>query len=443
MIKNRDELLKGSEGRRLVLNALEYALASSDPRKIIHKSIRLENDTLIIKGESIKLDFRSIYVIGGGKASGYMAEAINSILDDRITKGFVIVPNLTRLNTGRITLWEADHPIPSKRGVEGVKKMLEIVSNASNDDLVLCLISGGGSSLMCLPYDGITLEEKQELTRRLLRSGASIEEINTVRKHVSAIKGGRLVEILRHTNIISLIISDVINDRLDTIASGLTVADETTFLDAKNILEKYNLFHEFRNVKMLIEDGINGKIRDTPKPNDPVFKNTKNIILANNQYACIEAMNFLANQGIDARILTTSLRGEARDVGLILASIANSIRRTKSIALVAGGETSVTVHGNGRGGRNQEMMLSALRLLKDEIVMASIATDGIDGNSDAAGAIIDHNSINNAKSKGLSIEEFLKNNDSNSFFMYIGDAIYTGYTGTNLNDITIILINKL
>ena len=443
MIRDKDGLAKGSKERRLVLDAIEEVLRASNPRKIIYDNVKLSDDMLIIKDVKIKLDYKSIYIIGGGKASGYMAEAIHRLLKDRITGGFVIIPDYIdeQLDTGRITLWRATHPVPSNRGVEGVKRMISLAKNANEDDLIILLISGGGSALMPMPYDGITLEEKQEITKLLLKAGANIDELNIVRKHISSIKGGRLVRMLR-ANIISLIISDVIDDKLDTIASGLTAPDNTTYLDAKKILQKYNLWYKFDSIKKVIDDGIKGKIEDTPKPNDPIFKKVRNIILANNEHACITAKEYFAKNGIDARILTTSLQGEAKDVGLVLASIANEIIRynrplAKPIALIAGGETFVTVRGNGRGGRNQEMMLSALRIIDDGCILAAIGTDGIDGNSDAAGAIIDYRS----KMSTYNIEEFLDNNNSNTFFKNVGDVIYTGATGTNVNDVVIMFIH--
>lgn len=446
MIRNKESLIKSSRERKLVLDAMEAALRASDPRKIIYDNIKLEDDMLIIKDIKIKLDYyKSIYVIGGGKASGYMAEAVHNILKDRIDAGFVIIPDYIdeQLETGNIILWRATHPVPSNKGIEGVKKMLELIKNVDENDLVICLISGGGSALMPMPYDNITLEEKQEITRLLLRAGANIGELNTVRKHISAIKGGRLVKML-NADIISLIISDVINDKLDTIASGLTAPDDTTYIDAKRILEKYNLWNKIDSIKKVIEDGIDGKIGETPKSNDPIFKKVRNVILANNESACINARDHFIKNSIDARILTTSIQGEAKDVGLVLASIANEIAIynrpfSKPVALIAGGETFVTVRGNGRGGRNQEMMLSALRILEDKCILAAIGTDGIDGNSDAAGAIIDCTTRINAKD--LDVEEYLANNNSNTFFKNVDDVIYTGATGTNVNDIVIMFIH--
>ncbi|MEM2856935.1 MAG: glycerate kinase [Candidatus Nitrosocaldaceae archaeon] len=440
---NKKELIKGSNSRRLVLNTIDYALREADPKRIIYNNLRVEDNTLIIKNNKIRLDFKSIYVIGGGKASASMAKALEVILGDKIRDGLVIIPDYQIYSSSIIRFWKATHPIPSIKGVEGVKRLIELADKASSDDLIICLISGGCSALMPLPYDGITLEEKQEITRRLLRAGANIEEINTVRKHISSIKGGRLVEILKDKNILSLIISDVIGDKLDTIASGLTVGDTTTFNDAKSILVRYNLWNEFESIKSIIEDGIKGKIKDTPKPHNPIFKNVKNIILANNEFICIKAREYMINHGINAKILTTTLQGEAKDVGLVLASITREIEHnnrpfSKPIGLIAGGETVVTLHGDGKGGRNQEMMLSALRVLKDSkrYTMAAIATDGRDGNSNAAGAIIDVSTLSNA----LDINEFLLRNDSNTFFVNVNDAIYTS-SDTNLNDIIVILVD--
>ncbi len=445
-IKNRDTLLKESvEKRPLVLDTIEYILNIADPRNIIKESIKLIDAKLVIKNIEVPLDFDSIYIIGAGKASGYMAEALYAILGNSIRSGFVIIPDyLEKQEVGDIKLWRATHPIPSKKGLEGVKRMLRLVESADNDDLVICLISGGCSSLMPMPYDGITLIEKQDLTSSLLKSGATIEEINTVRKHISNIKGGRLAARL-NTNIISLIISDVINNRLDMIGSGPTSPDPTTYHDAKSVLEKYNLYDKFPSVRRVIEDGINNKIPETPKPNDPIFDRVKNIILADNNSLCTTAMNYLSNY-IDTKILTTTLQGEAKDVGLILGSIINEIGTydrpfNKPIALIAGGETVVTLHGNGIGGRNQELLLSALRVINyNRYVMASISTDGIEGNSDAAGAIIDNSTTLKSIKNNLNIERYLSNNDSNTFFKILEDIIYTGPTGTNLNDIVIIVI---
>ncbi len=446
-IKNREQLVQGFDQKRLlILDTLEYMFAIADPRNIIKNNVRINNSKLIVKDLEIQLDYKSIYVIGAGKASGYMTEALYSILNDKINGGLVIIPDYleTKDEIGNIKLWRATHPIPSISGLEGVNHMLRLLQDIDSNDLVICLISGGCSALMPMPYDGITLNDKQAITSLLLKSGATIEEINTVRKHISSIKGGRLVERVKG-NIISLIISDVINDRLDIIGSGITSPDPTTYNDAKNVLEKYNLYDKFPSIRRVIDDGINNKIPDTPKPDNLIFNRVKNIILANNEYLCSNVKNYLSNY-IDTKILTTTLQGEAKDVGLVLASIINEIGKysrpfNKPIALIAGGETVVTLHGNGIGGRNQEMLLSALRVINyDNYIIASISTDGIEGNSGAAGAIIDNNTLRKVIDKNLIIDRYLSNNDSNTFFKILQDVIYTGPTGTNLNDVIIIII---
>jgi len=450
MIINKRKLLHTGtcvKARRLILGALEAALSAADPKVAVKSNVKLEGNMLQIMREKYTLnDFDSIYVIGAGKASGHMAEALFDILGDKITDGFVIIPeNLkSKLRTGKIKLWKASHPVPKCKGVKGVKKMLGSVSNVTERDLVICLISGGGSSLMPLPYDELTIMDKQKVTSDLLRSGANIWEINVVRKHLSAIKGGRLAERLQEAHIVSLIISDVVNDRLDTIASGPTVPDSTTFSDAIHILKKYDLWNSLNvKAKLTIEKGLSGAIPETPKPKSKIFRNVRNFVIANNGQACKAALNYLKSRGIDAKIATTSLQGEAREVGRSVASLATEMKskQGKPAALIMGGETTVTVKGNGKGGRNQELVLAASRGISelDNTALASIGTDGIDGNSNAAGAIADTFTMKRAEKLNIDPEKFLRNNDSHSFFKRLCDTIQTGPTGTNVNDLLILL----
>lgn len=450
---NKQELLHSGtcvKARKLALGALEAALAAADAKAALKAHVKLRGRTLQIKNERFSLDaFDSIYVIGAGKASGHMAEALFNILRDKISGGLVIVPDYfdVKLSTGPVQLWKASHPIPSHRGVEGVKRMLALVREASREDLVICLMSGGGSALMPLPYGNITLKQKQGITSDLLKSGATITEINCVRKHLSAIKGGRLAELLQNTRIISLIISDVFSDRLDTIASGPTVPDNTTFNDAAHVLKKYKLWHSLnRNVKRIIQMGLSGKIPETPKPGSRIFRNVRNFVIANNKLACEGAMHYLKAKGINATILTTSLQGEASQVGVVVSSIASEITSEnrpvrKPAAIVMGGETTVTVRGRRKGGRNQELVLSACKGISESenTVVASIGTDGIDGNSDASGAIADSFTFKRALKMNLCPDQFLINNDSNTFFRKLKDTIQTGPTGTNVNDVTVLI----
>lgn len=453
MITNKKTLLRSGtcvKARKLAIGALEVALVAADPKTTVKRHVVLKNNILRIRNESYNLkNFNSVYVIGAGKASGYMAEALNDILDDRITDGLVIIPDnfKTKLRTGKIELWRGTHPIPSDKGVKGTRKMLDVVNNAGVKDLVICVISGGGSALMPLPYEGITIQQKQKVTNSLLRSGATIDEVNTVRKHISAVKGGRLAEIISKPTLISLIISDVVGDKLDTIASGPTVPDSTTFSDAIQVLKKYNLWKELDvDVKSVLEKGLSGSIQETPKPGSRVFRKVKNFVIGNNKLACMAARDHLVSKGVNAMVLTTFLQGEAKEVGLLASSIAKQISSSseplvKPAAIMMGGETTVTVKGNGKGGRNQELVLSASMGISDldNTVIASIGTDGIDGNSDAAGALADSYTVKRAEQKKMQPIKYLTKNDSNTFFQKLNDVIKTGSTGTNVNDILVIV----
>ncbi|MDW8275452.1 MAG: DUF4147 domain-containing protein [Candidatus Nitrosocaldus sp.] len=461
-VKNRDALLRGDVDRRmLLLDAVEYMLNLCSARNIIRSSLAREGSSLVVNNEHVDIGkYRSIHVIGCGKAAVGMADAIDEMLGDRIASGMIIVPEYVecRSRIGRIDVLKGTHPIPSRSSVEATERMLELAMSASRNDLLLFLISGGCSSLVVKPYC-ITLEEKQELTSMLLASGARIDEINAVRKHLSQVKGGRLVEMVG-ADIVSLILSDVPCNRLDTIASGITAGDSTTFRDAMLVLRRYNLWERVSsNVRRVIEDGIEGRIRDTPKPGDAIFRRVRNFILADNAYACMKVREFFEARGIDARILSTKVHGEAREIGSLLASIAYEVARhgrpfSRPVAMIAGGESTVRVSGNGngngkgkgkgRGGRCQEMMLSALissRMLGSmDWAMLAIGTDGIDGNSMNAGAMIDRATLSSATAMEVDMDSCLRSNDSAWFFDSVGDSIVTGPTGTNLNDVIIILV---
>jgi glycerate-2-kinase len=455
-IKNRKEILSNAstdvnrEARRIALDAIEKALESVDPKVLIRSRFKLSNDKLIVNNDIFELkSFRRILVVGGGKASGYIAEALEEVLNGRIEDGVVVVPRGTaeRFKTKIIRLHEASHPIPDQSSVEGARKIMELVKEADEDDLVLCLISGGGSSLMAYPREGISLEDKRKTTDVLLKCGATINEINTVRKHLSKFKGGQLARSIYPATLISLLLSDVVGDPLDVIASGPTVPDTTTFKDAINVLKKYNVWDAVpESVRTFLLNGERGLIDETPKSNDQSFKKAHNYIIGNNRIACFAAMNELKRAGLNTILLTSQIEGEARNIGLMIGAIAKEIISSNNpvqrpAGLIIGGETTVTVTGRGIGGRNQEICLaSALRIsgLKG-VAVASISTDGIDGPTDAAGAIVDGNTIFHSELKGLDAEKYLHNNDSYSFFKEIGDLIYTGPTGTNVNDISILI----
>jgi len=456
-IKNADELLKNAgsqldrKARKLAIEALNAALEAVDPKAIIKSKATLKGNSLKISDLTFNLkDFKDIYVVGGGKASGAMAEALVELLGDRIKEGAINVPySSPSYKTGKVKLQEANHPIPDESGVKGAKHMLEMVAKAKETDLVLCLISGGGSSLMPQPREGISLEDKRKVTDALLKCGATITEINTVRKHISALKGGLLAKEAYPATVVNLILSDVVGDPLDFIASGPTVPDTTTFHDAVDILKHYGFWGAMpSSVRKVLSDGENGRIPETPKPGDKVFNKVHNIVVGNNFTAAKAAYDTLRKDKVNALLLTSTLEGQARDVGTVLASMAREIVASgnpvsRPAALVAGGETTVTVMGKGKGGRNQEIVLNAALKIGnvDGVVIASVSTDGVDGPTDAAGAVVDGRTLQRAHDLGLNPREFLANNDSYRFFSKLGDLVFTDPTGTNVCDVAVVVVS--
>ena len=454
-IKNRETLIENGEtsanrrARLRALESLEAAVNAVNPKKIIESKLTLKNGILRVNDYAFDLKkIKNIYVVGGGKASGTMAETLELILNKRITEGFVNVPYGSEQATRIIGLHEASHPTPDESGVEGTRKMLAIAEKAEKDDLVICLISGGGSSLMPLPRDGISLSDKRKVTDVLLKSGATINEINTVRKHISEFKGGWLAKKAYPATILNLILSDVLGDPLDFIASGPTVPDSTTFDDAIQVLEKYKLWSRMpESVRRVLSEGKKGAIPETPKASDEAFRKVYNVIIGNCSYASLAASSALQSAVLNTLLLTSLLEGEAKHIGTALASIAREIQATgnpvkKPAAIVAGGETTVSVVGKGQGGRNQEIALAAAIKLSGlgGVVVASLSTDGIDGPTDAAGAISDGKTLVRAEKMGLSAEKFLANNDSYTYFSKLGDLLFTGATGTNVNDVSVIVV---
>ncbi len=393
---------------------------------------------------------QNVYVVGGGKATGAMAEALEQVMGDRISEGTVNVPYGTEASTRIIELHEAKHPLPDESGVEGTKKILKIAEKAEADDLVICLISGGGSSLMVCPRENLSLQDKQQLTSRLLKSGATINEVNAVRKHLSSFKGGWLAKTAYPATVLNLILSDVVNDPLDVIASGPSLADSSTFSDAHMVLSKYALWnHVSEAVKKIISDGEQGHIAETPKLNDEAFRKVYTFVVGNNRTASSAAHQYLKTHGINSILLSCTLEGEAKCIGTQLASIANEIQTSgnpvsKPAAVLIGGETTVEVTGKGIGGRNQELVLSAALKLHRKgdcaVVVASLDTDGVDGPTDAAGAITDESTLKHAAALDIEGKYYLADNDAYHFFRHLGDLIFTGQTGTNVNDISLIIV---
>jgi glycerate 2-kinase len=431
--------------------ALREALRAADPRAILSQKMSLKGDALKVDSLTFDLSqFDRVLVIGGGKASGEMAAAVERTLGARITGGVVNVPGQRGPSPRcrRIRLHEASHPIPSEEGVKGVEMMLKLVGRPTRRDLVICLISGGGSALLPLPAEGVGLHDIQKATDLLMRSGAEIGEINTVRKHLSAVKGGRLAERLRPAAVLSLVISDVVGDDLGAIASGPTAPDTTTYADAGAVLKRHGLWRQVpARIRTAIERGRAGVVQETPKEGSKVFERVHNVLLGNGLRSCLAAADALRRRGYSTLVLSTMVRGESKEVGRLLAGIAKDIAMNHvpcppPACIVAGGETTVTVRGSGVGGRNQELVLSAALEIAGVAgaYVASMGTDGIDGPTAAAGALADGGTLLRARRVGLDPAEFMGNNDSNSFFQKAGGLIVTGPTGTNVNDIMIAMV---
>jgi hydroxypyruvate reductase len=394
---------------------------------------------------------RRILVVGAGKASGAMAQALEEVLGDRITEGLVVVKDGYTAPTRRIRLLEAGHPIPDERGLRAANEILALARTAGAGDLLIVLISGGGSALTPCPAPPITLEEKQVLTRLLLGAGATIRELNAVRKHCSLFKGGRLARAAGSASVLSLILSDVIGDPLDSIASGPTAPDQTTYGEALAILGRFGLRARVpRAVLEHLELGANGVVPETPKTEDPLFRRVQNRVIGNNSLILDAALQAATTLGFHAHLLTRSLSGEARDAAGEFAGLARAVMTSgKPIpppaCLVAGGETTVTVRGKGLGGRCQEFALAAALSVKDleDVVVLAAGTDGTDGPTDAAGALADGSTVARGARRDLDAQSSLEANDSHRFFSGLGDLITTGPTNTNLLDLYLLLVGPL
>lgn len=456
--RNESEILENAASETLrklrgdAMDILGAAVDAVDPHEAVKRSARrVENNLLIGDTEFALEDFSRIFVIGGGKAGTAMAEAVGGLLGTRITGGVVNVLRGTESDgfIRNVRLNAASHPIPDEDGVRGVEEMLYILDKARDDDLIIVIISGGGSALMTHPAGDISLEEVRELTDLLLRSGATINELNAVRKHISNVKGGRMAKRAHLATVLSLILSDVVGDPLDTIASGPTAPDPTTFGDAIRVLKNRGLWERTPDpIRRRLEKGAKGEIDETPKPGDAVFEKVNNIVVGSNLTAARAAVKRSSALGYNSMLLTTRLEGEARRVGTKMAEVVRKIHETdkpvrRPAAVVAGGETTVSVVGQGRGGRNQELALSAaLKIEGLNAVITTLATDGIDGPTDAAGAVVDGSTIKRARAMGLKAADILAENDSYSFFSKLGDVLLTGPTGTNVNDLTLLLVSN-
>jgi glycerate 2-kinase len=386
--------------------------------------------------------YRNIYVLGAGKAGASMAQAVERTLGKRITSGLLNVKYGHTAKLRRIELNECGHPVPDAAGASGAARITALAESAGRDDLVLCLISGGASALLPLPADGITLAEKQATTRALLACGANIHEMNALRKHISRIKGGQLARLAAPATVESLLLSDVIGDNLDVIGSGPTAPDASTFADVAAIVAKYKLDLP-ASVSDHLDRGLRGEVAETPKPGDPLFDRVRNTVIGSNRLALDAAARAARALGYRTLILSSEIQGETRDVARMHAAIAREIVHTgrpikPPACIITGGETTVTIRGNGLGGRNQEFALAAAIDIAglDHVLIFSAGTDGTDGPTDAAGAIADGSTL----ARNPEAVRFLENNDSYHYFESLGDLVKTGPTNTNVMDVRLILV---
>lgn len=424
------------------------SLAAADPARAIEARLRVDGDTLRAGPYQYDLRaFRSIQVVGAGKASAVMARAVEKVLGRRVTGGLINTKYGHLAKLRKVGLHEASHPVPDEAGIAGTRRIAEIAASAGAEDLVIALISGGASALLPLPAEPVTLAEKQETTKLLLACGATIHEINSVRKHISAIKGGQLARLAAPAAVLALLLSDVIGDPLDVIGSGPAAPDDSTFEQAWGVFEKYGITGRLpRSVRERIEAGRRGDIPETPKSGDECFRRTRNLIVGSNRQAVEAAARRAKELGYRPVVLSTLIEGETREIAAMHCAILRetllSGRPAKPpVCLISGGETTVTLKGDGKGGRNMEFALAAALALEGvrDVLAFSAGTDGTDGPTDAAGAWASGQTAERARAAGLDPQAALANNDSYPFFKQAGGLVMTGPTGTNVMDVRLML----
>ncbi|MCC6393618.1 MAG: glycerate kinase [Bryobacterales bacterium] len=430
---------------------LRAALEAADPREAVLRHVRVKDDALIAGGKRYPLSrVDRVFVIGAGKASAAMAAAVEKLLGKRIHSGLVNVKYGHTAKLRRIELNECGHPVPDEAGVRGSRRIAEIAAGAGERDMVICLISGGASALLPAPAEPVTLGEKQETTRLMLACGANIHEMNAVRKHLSTVKGGQLARLASPAAVLTLILSDVIGDNPDVIGSGPTAADVSTFSSSLGVLDKYKIREKVpASVRERLEKGAAGEIVETPKPGDPGLERTQNLIVGSNRLAVDAAKAKAKELGYHTLVLSTTIQGETRDVAGVHASIAREIHSSGQplrppACVISGGETTVTLRGQGKGGRSQEFALAAAIDIAGmaNTLLLSAGTDGTDGPTDAAGALADGATAGRARELGLDPAMYLAENNSYAFFDALGDLIRTGPTNTNVMDVRLILAGK-
>lgn len=441
--------LEGIEAGERVRLILAAALQAVDPAEAVRRCVQRDGHSLLIGDRSYDLGaFQRVLIVGAGKAGAPMAQAIEGILGDRVEAGVIIVKEGYAAEVSSLKIVEAGHPIPDARGVAGAEDIIRLLASTREDDLVIGLISGGGSALLVSPQSGISLEDLQNLTAALLASGADIYEINTLRKHLERLKGGQLARLAAPAQMATLILSDVVGDPLDMIASGPTVPDDSKFQEAYDVLARYRLLENVpQSVTQHLQRGIAGHIPENPRAGDRLFEKIHNVIVGSNSLAAQAAVEQAREEGFNAMLLTTYLQGEARQAGRFLAAIARQLAASgqpldRPACIVVGGETTVTLQGDGLGGRNQEMALGAVQDMAglEHTALICLATDGGDGPTAAAGAVVTGETLARARQQGLDPQPYLSRNDAYHFFEPLGDLLVTGPTMTNVNDLAFIFV---
>ncbi|NMC14801.1 MAG: glycerate kinase [Chloroflexi bacterium] len=434
------------KGRSEVLSVLNAAIAGAEPGQAVRRFLKRDGNYLLAGEKKYKLGGkRRIRVVGVGKASVGMLRAVMDILQDDIEDGAIITkhghPGVERL--GNVEVLEGSHPVTSQISLNATKRMVTKLEGLTENDLVICLISGGGSALMIDPRPGVSLEDMQTLNRLLLACGADIEEFNTLRKHLDRVKGGGLRKLAMPAQMISLIISDVVGSQLEVIASGPTAPDPSTFTDAWRVVEKYSLVDDLPvSIRETLQKGLAGELEETLKPGDPIFTRTYHLVIGDNRQAALAGIEEAHSLGFNTFLLTTSMKGEARLAGKDIARIIKSIRLNGDpiktpACIIAGGETIVTLQGDGLGGRNQELALGVVSDLagQKDVILVSLATDGEDGPTNAAGAVVTGETMQRAQEMGMNPEAYLIENNAYHFFERLDDLLRPGSTGTNVNDL--------
>ena len=437
--------------RSVALQLQQAALEAVNPAEAVYRVLTRVGSSILVNDRAYDLaNYDRVLIIGAGKASIPMADAVAEVLRNQLAGGVVITKyhHIDRMLPASLRVHEAGHPVPDQNSINGARDIRDQLHGLTSRDLVFCVLSGGASALMTLPAENISLADVQAVTTLLLNAGASIDQINIIRKHIDLIKGGGLARLAGKATRVSLVLSDVVGDDLSVIASGPTTPDRSTFADAWHVIEQYDLIDQLPPaVRSRLEPGAADRLADTPKPGDPLFENDQIVIVGSNRLAAEAAETLAKKLNFNTLLLSTYIQGEAREIAKVIAALAKEIRAAdrpiaKPACIIWGGETTVTLKGRGTGGRNQELALAAAIAIDGlpNVLIEALGTDGTDGPTDAAGAIATGETLSRARQLGLEAHLYLADNDAYHFFKPLGELIVTGPTGTNVNDLMFLLV---